>query len=79
VPDLTDHSAHGTGPEEALREVEVAMAAWLQAHAANGRPASAQRYRAGIDAVAVQCDAGGLDIAGAHQRRGEALKLVLAA
>jgi predicted RNase H-like HicB family nuclease len=48
VPDLTYCSAHGASPEEALREVQVAMEAWLEAQAAEGRTAPAPRYRPGI-------------------------------
>jgi predicted RNase H-like HicB family nuclease len=49
VPDLTCCSAHGPTPEAALREVEVAVEAWLEAQAAEGRrPAPAPRYRPGI-------------------------------
>lgn len=48
VPDLTHCSAHGTSPEEALREVEVAVAAWLEAQAAEGRLAPAARYHPDI-------------------------------
>ena len=48
VPDLTYCSAHGASPEEALCEVQVAMAAWLEAQAAEGLSAPAPRYRPGI-------------------------------
>jgi predicted RNase H-like HicB family nuclease len=48
VPDLTYCSAHGPTPEAALREVEVAVEAWLEAQAAEGRPSPSPRYRPAI-------------------------------
>src|SRR4051794_11261049 len=42
-PDLL--SAHGTTPEEALREVQVAMQAWLEAQREAGRQDPEPRYR----------------------------------
>lgn len=38
VPDLPYCTAHGPNPHEAVAEVEVAMAAWLEAARSNGRP-----------------------------------------
>ena len=38
IPDLTACSAFGTTVEEALREVEVAKAAWLEAAREAGKP-----------------------------------------
>jgi len=38
VPDLPYCSAHGPSPHEAVAEVEDAIAAWLEAAAATGRP-----------------------------------------
>jgi predicted RNase H-like HicB family nuclease len=50
VPDLTCCSAHDATPEEPLLEVEVAVEAWLEAQAAEGRPVPAFRHRPGIHA-----------------------------
>jgi predicted RNase H-like HicB family nuclease len=52
VPDLTYCSAHGTTPEEALREVQVAMQAWLEAQREAGRPDPEPRYRPVVPAAA---------------------------
>ena len=38
VPDLRHCSAHGETPEEALREIQVAMAAWLEVAREVGKP-----------------------------------------
>lgn len=38
VPDLPFCTAHGATPHEAVAEVEVAVAAWLEAANATGRP-----------------------------------------
>jgi predicted RNase H-like HicB family nuclease len=38
VPDLPCCTAHGPTPHEAVAEVEVAVAAWLQAAKSTGRP-----------------------------------------
>lgn len=51
VPDLTYCSAHGETPAEALREVQVAMEAWLEAQAAEGRSRPEPRYRPAIYAA----------------------------
>jgi predicted RNase H-like HicB family nuclease len=48
VPDLQYCSAHGTTPEEALREVQVAMGAWLEVQQAEGRAIPEARYRPAI-------------------------------
>jgi predicted RNase H-like HicB family nuclease len=48
VPDLPYCSAHGDTAEDALREVQLAMAAWLEAQAAEGRPIPEPRYRPAI-------------------------------
>lgn len=37
APDLPYCSAHGATPEEALHEVRIAMAAWLEAASATGK------------------------------------------
>jgi len=38
IPDLKVCSAFGTTPEEALREVQLAKAAWFEAARAEGKP-----------------------------------------
>lgn len=48
IPDLKYCSAHGETPEEALREVLVAKAAWLEAARENGRAIPQPRYRPAI-------------------------------
>ena len=45
IPDLSQCSAFGTTPEEALREVLQAKEAWLEAARASGKPIPAPRYR----------------------------------
>jgi len=48
IPDLRYCSAHGETPEEALAEVLIAKAGWLEAAQANGRPIPKPRYRPAI-------------------------------
>jgi len=45
IPDLEACSAFGETPTEALREVEMAKAAWIEAAEAEGRPVPEPRYR----------------------------------
>jgi predicted RNase H-like HicB family nuclease len=45
VPDLKACSAFGKTPEEALREVETAKAAWLEAARQSGKPIPPPKYR----------------------------------
>lgn len=45
IPDLIACSAFGDTPEEALREVQIAKAAWLEAARALGKPIPEPRYR----------------------------------
>jgi len=45
IPDLPHCSAFGATPEEALREVLQAKAAWLEAARASGKPIPEPRYR----------------------------------
>jgi len=52
IPDLELCSAFGNTPEEALREVEIAKAAWLEAARAEGRPIPEPKYRPVIYQVA---------------------------
>ena len=48
IPDLAACSAFGATPEAALREVEVAKAAWIDAARAEGRPVPPPLYRPAI-------------------------------
>ena len=48
IPDLEACSAFGATPEEALREAELAKAAWLDAARAEGKPIPKPRYRPAI-------------------------------
>jgi predicted RNase H-like HicB family nuclease len=45
IPDLEACSAFGETPAEALHEVEIAKAAWIEAAEAEGRPVPPPRYR----------------------------------
>ena len=45
IPDLDACSAFGKTPEEALREVERAKAAWIEAAKEAGKPIPPPRYR----------------------------------
>jgi len=45
IPDLEACSAFGDTPEEALRQVKIAKAAWLEAARAEGKPIPEPRYR----------------------------------
>ena len=45
IPDLKACSAFGATPEEALREVEQAKAAWLEAARAEEKPIPEPKYR----------------------------------
>jgi len=45
IPDLEACSAFGRTPEEALKEVEVAKTAWLEAAEAEGKPVPEPRYK----------------------------------
>jgi predicted RNase H-like HicB family nuclease len=48
APDLKYCTAFGPTPAEALQELEVAKAAWLEAARASGKPIPAPKYRAVI-------------------------------
>ena len=52
IPDLVHCSAFGATPEEALAQVLVAKAAWLEAVEAQGRPIPPPSYRPAIYQVA---------------------------
>lgn len=45
IPDLAACSAFGRTPEQALKQVEIAKQAWLEAARAEGKPIPAPRYR----------------------------------
>lgn len=45
VPDLKYCSAHGDTPEEAVREIQIAVDAWLEVARAHGDPIPQPRYR----------------------------------
>ena len=45
IPDLKCCSAFGLTPEKALREVQIAKAAWLRSAKARGKPIPPPRYR----------------------------------
>jgi predicted RNase H-like HicB family nuclease len=48
IPDLDSCSAFGTTAEEALKQVEIAKAAWMEAARAESKPIPAPRYRPAI-------------------------------
>ena len=52
IPDLEACSAFGATAEEALREVQLAKQAWLEAARSAGKPVPRPRYRPVIDSVA---------------------------
>jgi predicted RNase H-like HicB family nuclease len=45
IPDLEACSAFGQTPEDALREVQIARAVWIEAALAEGKPVPVPRYR----------------------------------
>ena len=51
VPDLRFCSAFGDTPEEAVREVRVATAAWLESAREHGEPIPEPNYRPAIYAA----------------------------
>ena len=48
IPDLRHCSAFGASPAEALAQLEIAKAAWLEAARAEGKPIPPPRYRPAI-------------------------------
>ena len=48
MPDLSACSAFGKTPEEALEQVQIAKAAWLEAARAERKPIPEPRYRPAI-------------------------------
>jgi predicted RNase H-like HicB family nuclease len=45
IPDLRFCSAFGRTPEEALKELETARSAWIEAARSAGKPVPEPRYR----------------------------------
>ena len=45
IPDLAHCSAFGESPEEALRELQIAKVAWLEAAEEAGKPIPPPQYR----------------------------------
>jgi predicted RNase H-like HicB family nuclease len=45
IPDLKHCSSFGETPEDAVRDVQIAKKAWLEAARAAGKPIPAPRYR----------------------------------
>lgn len=45
IPDLEACSAFGSTPEEALKQVEIAKAAWLEAAHSEGKPIPEPKYK----------------------------------
>jgi len=52
IPDLDACSAFGETAEEALREVQLAKQAWLEAARSEGKPVPRPRCRPVIDSIA---------------------------
>lgn len=48
IPDLRYCSAFGDTPDEALRKVQIAKQAWMEAALASGKPVPEPRYRPAI-------------------------------
>jgi predicted RNase H-like HicB family nuclease len=53
IPDLEACSAFGATPAEALAQVELAKAAWLEAARVEGKPIPEPRYRPVIYQLAI--------------------------
>jgi predicted RNase H-like HicB family nuclease len=51
IPDLRYCSAFGATPAEALAQLEMAKATWVEAARAEGKPIPPPRYRPAIDQV----------------------------
>ena len=52
IPDLEACSAFGSTPDEALKQVELAKIAWLEAARAEGKPIPQPKYKPVIYQVA---------------------------
>jgi predicted RNase H-like HicB family nuclease len=51
APDLKSCSAFGSTPEEAVGELRIAMAAWIEAARAHGMPLPEPRFRSVLPAA----------------------------
>ncbi len=51
APDLKTCSAHGATPEDAVRELRVAMAAWLDSAREHSMPLPEPRFKAALPAA----------------------------
>lgn len=52
IPDLDSCSAFGATPEEALKEVQIAKGAWIEAARSEGKAIPSPKYRPAIYQVA---------------------------
>ena len=52
IPDLEACSTFGVTPEDALRELQIAKEAWIQAARSEGKPIPRPKYRPAIYQVA---------------------------
>jgi predicted RNase H-like HicB family nuclease len=52
IPDLEACSAFGVTPEDALKEVQIAKDAWIEAARSEGKPIPSPKYRPAIYQVA---------------------------
>ena len=52
IPDLEACSAFGVTPEDALKEVQIAKEAWIEAARSEGKPIPSPKYRPAIYQVA---------------------------
>ncbi len=52
IPDLAACSAFGVTPEDALKEVQIAKDAWIEAARSEGKPVPSPKYRPAIYQVA---------------------------
>ena len=52
IPDLEACSAFGVTPEDALKEVQIARDAWIEAACSEGKPIPTPKYRPAIYQVA---------------------------
>ncbi|HTF38707.1 MAG TPA: type II toxin-antitoxin system HicB family antitoxin [Blastocatellia bacterium] len=52
IPDLEACSAFGVTPEDALKELQIAKEAWIEAARSEGKPIPSPKYRPAIYQVA---------------------------
>ena len=52
IPDLEACSAFGVTPEDALKELQIAKEAWIEAARSEGKPIPRPKYRPAIYQVA---------------------------